>query len=346
MITCYSKPAGDITQESSLLDAEAEERFKKQQRLVATLKQFPMRQRCVCCGEPLKGPQFEHHGASFVECSHCGHIQTAHHPPPSYPHNVSHGISFSEVYPQLGHDEYCDKRDRIYKPKLDWVFSTLSALEYSETELCTKRWLEIGSGAGYFLSAARQRGVQTIIGLEADEQLAKISQGQNPDVPTHQWEGGFDKALDDFDAEVYCSFFVLEHVPDLIPVWESLRRKPVGTLFVFSVPVFGFSCLLEQAFPNQFARNLEGVFHTQIFTESSIRYSTKLAGCQLLGEWIFGQDVLDLTRVLVSATNGSLRDTRIYAEFTADLKKSQDALQGVLDVNRLADQRHILAIRI
>ena len=345
VITRYSKPAGDVAQETSTLESEWKDRVERQQRLTAALQHFPVRKRCICCAESLQGTRFDHHGVGFIECHQCGHIQTANQPSLGYPHDVFYGVSYSNVYPELSEQEYCSRRDRIYRPKLDWILSTMLAIGYPETGVLRKKWVEIGSGAGYFLSAANERGVRQIIGLEADEKLVARSRLHNPDVTTQLWKRRFENALDDFDAELYCSFFVLEHVDDLMPVWNALRRKPSGTFFAFSVPIFGFSCLLEQAFANDYARNLDGILHTQLFTDASICHGLKLAGYTLVGEWIFGQDILDLTRLLQNAADRGLRDAAIYAVLLGDLRKTQDALQGALDINRLADQRHLLAVR-
>lgn len=345
LITRYSKPVGDVLQETSILESEWKDRVKRQQQFTEALQRFPLRKRCICCAESLRGIHFDHHRVGFVECHLCGHVQTAKKPSPGYPHDMCDNTLYSNVYPELSEQEYRSRRDRIYRPKLDWILSTMSAIGYPETELLRKQWVEIGSGAGYFLSAANQMGVRQIIGLEADEQLVARSRQHNPNVTTQLWKRRFDNALDDFDAELYCSFFVLEHADDLMPVWNALRRKPSGTFFAFSVPIFGFSCLLEQAFANDYARNLDGVLHTQLFTDTSIRHGLKLAGYTLVGEWIFGQDILDLTRLLNNATDRGLRDAAIYSDLLGDLRKAQDALQGALDINRLADQRHLLAVR-
>jgi len=345
MITNYSKTAGDLSQENALLSSDDEHR-KKQKKLVEKLEQYPLRQQCLCCSEKLNGVQFTHHGPLYTECSCCSHIQTSNQPSSDYPHAIVNGNPFSMVYPSLDTEAYKNRCERIYKPKLDWIFSVLLKLGHSETALLDKKWLEIGSGAGYFLSAANKKGIKNIVGLEVDEQLVDISKKSNPDVLTQLWNHEFETALDKSAADIYCSFFVLEHVSNLFPVWKSLKSKPSGTIFAFSVPVFGFSCLLEQAFPNDYARNLEGVVHTQMFTESSINYGLKLAGYKIIGEWIFGQDIMDLSRLLNNAANKNLKNTLIYSSLSKDLQKAVDALQGALDKNRLADQRHLLAVRV
>jgi len=282
----------------------------------------------------------------FIECLECSHIQTLNQPPENYLENFSNSTSaFSEIYPKLSKKEYLSRQNRIYKPKLEWIFSTLNLLGISESVLLSKKWLEIGSGAGYFLSAAKAKGINNIIGFEHDKNLYLDSVDKNPDVQILNWEGAFENVIETQDSDIFCSFFVLEHIDNLSLVWKKIKEKPKNTLFVFSVPVFGLTSILENTFSDQFARNLDGVFHTQIFTDDSIHYAMKLAECRILSEWIFGQDVSDLSRFLGYELYGNNLETKIHSKLNAQLQDINDDIQILLDQKRLSDQRHFIAIR-
>lgn len=343
--TKYSKPSDDIAVEATTMAADSQQRFHKQAQTAKFMATFSERQNCACCGSKLSGVHFAHRGVEFVECDACGHILSKNEPPSGYPQEFSESTAFSCIYPELTEEAYRSRRARIYAPKLDWILSVLADLGLSKKQMLEKRWLEIGSGAGYFVSAAIEQGIGRIVGLETDEQLVASSRRQRPNVPVRLWRGTFDNAVREFDADIYCSFFVLEHVGNLAPVWEALREKPPGTVFAFSVPLFGFSCLLEQAFPNRYARNLDGVVHTQLFTESSLSYAMETAGYHMAGEWIFGQDISDLSRLLKESINPGLASSRIFALLSQKLSRAQDPLQAALDGNKLADQRHLVFVK-
>jgi hypothetical protein len=345
MLTKYSKSNTDISLENELIISEGSERYQKQTLLVQELMKFPKRAICLCCGGKLKGVLFQHHGVEYIECSNCEHIQSAKNPPGNYPHNFEQGLPFSMVYPKLPLDEYLNRRNRIYVPKLDWIISTLNKLEYTSHDIQNNVWVEIGSGAGYFLSAAKESGIEQITGYEVDKELVNISKLYNNESLTSLSVGSFSEILDQTNADIYCSFFVLEHIPNLKQVWDSLYKKKVGTIFIFSVPMFGYSCLLEQAFPDEYARNLDGVVHTQMFTESSIKFGLTSAGYDLIGEWVFGQDISDLSRVLKVRAMENLGKTKIFETLINGVNSSHDAMQAALDVNSLSDQRHYIAIR-
>lgn len=343
----YSKPSSDIVSESSEMIVSNIERAKKQVLITEQFSNLSFRKRCVCCGKKLYGAEFSHRGLVFLECEICNHIQSKNLPTPNYPNDISRESGFDTIYPGLCAKEYESRTIRIYKPKLDWLFDTLINLGYIKKDLINKKWIEIGSGAGNFMSACATKGIKDIVGIEVNQNLVSASREHNPQLNTIHWKSSCEAIIKENEADILCSFFVLEHINDLSPVWEELSRKPKGSIFVFSVPVFGLSTILEDAFPDQFARNLDGVVHTQLFTDDSIEYAMKTAGHQIYSEWIFGQDTSDLVRFLTmknKCKNISSQESRKNKTFNR-IYAIQDKLQAVIDKNRLSDQRHILAIK-
>lgn len=205
--------------------------------------------------------------------------------------------------------------------------------------------MEIGAGGGYFLSALARFGARDIAGFDGDAALVAMANdalGANRVV--HEPEPSLSLALQRHAADIYVAFFVLEHVDDAHAVFAQWRRLPRGTIVVFSVPVFGFSVLLDGVFERNYARQLDGIVHTQLYTDDSIRYAMKVAGLRTVAEWIFGQDVDDLNRFLLQ--NLASRYPRPLLESVSRrLSGIHDDLQHVLDRSRLADQRHVIGIR-
>ena len=346
IIEQFSKPSIDIEEESSLIIEHEIDRFNDQKKFSNILKVSSKRKKCACCGHKLNGNNFEHRNLTFVECSTCGHIQTLNQPPKNYLNLLSASSFFSLAYPQLNKKEFVNRQNRIYKPKLDWIFSSLKQLGYKDSDLLKKKWLEIGSGAGYFISAAKDKGIQEIIGLEQDKKLYLDSVSNNPDAEIVNWDSTFDQAIETYNVDIFCSFFVLEHIDDLPLVWKKINEKPANTLFVFSVPVYGLSCILENAFTEQYARNLDGVIHTQLFTDESIQYAMNMANCEILSEWIFGQDVSDLLRFLEFSQKNKNINTKIHKKLNSGLKRVHDELQSTFDHSKLSDQRHFISIKL
>lgn len=337
----YSKPLTDVTPESQKRLSDSRKLFNQQQATAVQLKEMPFRSNCVLCGQNLAGEKFLHRQIEFIHCVVCGQVQTAKQPATDYPF-AAHG--FNKIYPQLSDQEFTDRQRRIYQPKLAWVVEFLQSNGYQEAALKNKTWLELGCGAGYFLTALKEWGATKTAGVDADKILVETA-NKNLNARTVELSSGdLATAIKQSPADIYVAWFVLEHLNATDNFLAALKTLPAGTIFVFSVPVFGLSCLIEgSAAPGFYARNLDGVVHTQLFTEASINYAMNLAGYDIIAEWIFGQDAEDLGRLV----------DNYLQQLPAALKnkffnKSDELLNGwqeTIDRLHLADQRHIVAVK-
>lgn len=339
MKTDFSKPAADIRQELDIRQATNRKQFERQRQASELLKDGTKRTHCLLCGAGLEGEHFTHRSLPFIQCRHCHHVQSCGLPPPGYP-----PLDFSTVYPRLTPDEYQDRKARIYQPKLAWALKALEEYGLHREQLAAMRWLEMGAGAGYFLSALQDAGFSRFAGLDADGELVKIARAfVNPDkVFVH--DGDLASVLSEYPAEIYVAFFVLEHISEAAAFFEALGQLPRGTFFLFSVPVFGFSCLLENVFAKDYARNLDGVIHTQLYTDQSISHALNRADFQIIRQWVFGQDATDLIRLLISNLEGLYPNT-MFEQIKNRCLPLQDPFQNCLDRQMLSDQRHIIAVK-
>jgi hypothetical protein len=340
----YSKPSADVSQESAELLVRDAEMLEMQRRVSRALVDGSRRVRCIACSHALDSAELlRHRDIDYALCSSCGHIQTKIHPPAGYPAAFS-DRQFHHVYPRLGAPEFASRRDRIYRPKLDWALSCHAELGTTADAMKGLRWLELGAGAGYFLSALHESGVATYSGLDGDARLVEAANDMLGSSRMQHYSGTLSNAVRAFDADVYVAFFVLEHADDVQQFFDAVRARPAGTLLLFSVPTFGFTTLLEGAVALHSARQLDSVMHTQLFTPSSIEHCLSRAGCEIVAQWAFGQDAVDLRRLLLL----SLREqypSALFAHVANVLSAVQDELQTVLDRGGLSDSIHILAVR-
>ena len=340
----YSKPLNDIGPEREVrLSQKTEEKYYVQKEISQILKAVPPREACLICQTKLKGSEFIHRSIPFVRCETCGHILTKGLPPKDYPYHEKDS-SFHNIYPDLKAKEYQDRIERIYQPKLDWIHSVLSD-RFTKKELQLKNWVELGCGAGYFLSCLASNEYNKITGFDMDSGLVMKTNAMTPDyVKVYHGDDSIHETIKSSSAQVYVAFFVLEHVLNPFEFYQELSHLPTNTIFIFSVPLFGVSCMLEGAFDNLYARNLDSVLHTQLYTEKSIEYAMNIADFEQIGQWVFGQDAEDFSRFILT----SLRDNYpndLYEEASKILLDFQDPLQQLFDVNHLSDQRHIIAIK-
>ena len=199
-------------------------------------------------------------------------------------------------------------------------------------------WMELGSGDGTFLSSLQDTGVTDFIGFEREEALVDRSRSVVGLEKVRLSKESVGEIIRKKPAEVICSFFVFEHVEDLAEVTSNLASYPAGTILCFAVPVYGFSCILENAFPDRYARNMDAATNTQLFTDKSIDYLLDASGFSKIAEWLFGQDANDIVRLLSLSVHPRSPNAKILSE-------CRESLQIFFDKNRLSDQRHLIAVK-
>jgi hypothetical protein len=341
----YSKPSSDVMLEADAWLKDDGIIRARQATAIERLLSVQPRIACLLCLTPLADAErFDHRGVPYLCCPTCGHIQTLVEPPPAYPFDAEDRAGFATTYPPLEPDAYRSRRDRIYAPKLAWALSCLEEAGWTRQQAMDAKWLELGAGAGYFLDALRAAGARHWSGLDADAALAtQANQVLGMErVAVHT--GSLAEAVRAHPAAVYAAFFVLEHVPDAAAFWEAMADQPAGTAFVFAVPVFGFATIVESAFGEHAARQLDSVLHTQLYTERSMAYALDRAGWRVAGSWVFGQDALDLRRLLLQRLE-AVYPAGLRAEAALALGRLADPLQSAIDRAHLAEARHIVAIK-
>ena len=339
-LTVYSKPPGDVGGHTSRLIADNHLLLDRQIRIAKALQDCPPRTTCLLCDAPLANARkFSHRQIDYKVCDRCEHVQCAAVPPENYP-----GIEqdFSDIYRPLDVKAYEARTASIYAPKVAWALQ--AAAEAKLGDLRENSWLELGSGAGYFLHALQQAGARKIGGLEAEKALVdQAAQALGAPLVKH-FHGSLPDAVSQSTAQIYTAWFVLEHCFCLKEFFQAMEKKPKGTLLLFSVPTFGFATLLECAVADHYARHLDSVLHLQLFTDASIRYALDSAGYDLTAEWIFGQDSDDLYRLIVNGIRGKM-PAALSAREELRLQAAMAEMQSVIDRTRLADARHILAVK-
>lgn len=343
----YSKPSIDVRKEDFYRVEKEDVLFAKQKEISIHLSNSELsRVNCILCDSPILGEEFNHREIPYIECSTCGHIQTKVKPPKGYPESVDSEMAFGKVYPKLTEKEYKDRQHRIYTPKLEWIMEVLEKKDYKPNELKSMTWTDIGCGAGYFLSSLKDAGVNSIAGLDSDPKLVEVASEVLGDNVVQCSNLPLEKSILANESNIYTCFFVLEHVEESHKVFKAIERLSSGTIFAFSVPVFGMSTLFEQVFSNNYARNLDSVVHTQLFSDKSIRYAADLADCEVIGQWIFGQDSMDFVRMMSSNLDSNYeKDGELIKGIRSKLSEIIDSVQTVFDQSSLADQRHLIMIK-
>ena len=132
---------------------------------------------------------------------------------------------------------------------------------------------------------------------------------------------------------------VLEHLkhPDLI--FKNFKNSKAKYLYI-SVPLFSFSVFLEHAFQDVFPRVLGGV-HNHLYTEKSLKYIIKKNELQIIGEWWFGTDMMDLLRFMKVKSNPK-NAKKFKNNLSHYFISIIDDLQKVLDQKKLCGDVHLV----
>jgi len=339
VITDYSKTLGDLTKEEASRIQNEEQLYIRQKEANKRLSKATSRKICILCGSPIKGREFLHRGVSFITCLKCNHIQSKALPPVGFPDELEGKEQFSKIYPKLGKDQFEDRKSRIYRPKLNWLFSALERLGYEKSELLEMKWLELGSGNGAFLSSLEDMGVYDYIGFEKEKTLLERSKSFVSPERVSLSTGSLGEIIRGNQADIICAFFVFEHDEKLSELINALKDCKDGTLLCFSVPKFGLSCLLENMASERYARSLDAAVHVQTFTDQSINFLLQAAGFEKIASWQFGQDALELMRLLIPKDSNFIGCKEIHKKLTSSL----DRVQESIDRSNLSDQCHLIA---
>ena len=86
------------------------------------------------------------------------------------------------------------------------------------------------------------------------------------------------------------------------------------------------------------------VLHTQLYTDKSIDKFLEMSGFEPMSEWVFGSDSCDFMRLILLSIIDKYPKS-LYDEVEDKILNLLDPLQKVIDHSRLADSRHIIAIK-
>lgn len=338
MRTDFSKPSSDVDVESTNWIDQDDEILDRQSFRLKTLNVVSRRNGCLLCGASLvDSPRLTHRSVVYFSCRRCEHLQTE-----EIVKEIT-GVPFEDIYPLIDQADWQSRCERIYTPKLEWILKCLADIGITREEALTLGWLEVGAGAGYFLGALLSAGAKNITGIDANSQLAGRA-NQILGSSLVECTDKIGEAIIASRSRFIVSFFVLEHLVDPTSLIDALSTKPSGTIFAFAVPTYGFASLLEGVFDKHAARSLDSIVHRQLYTDRSIDYLLERIGYRPIARWVFGQDALDLQRLLVKGLRKTC-DPELSTGIEMRLANLIEPLQHTIDTALMSDARHVLAVK-
>jgi len=298
------------------------------------LKQ-PRRTVCKNCEAPIGEADFFSQKVPYSLCASCNHLNGLYEDTDEFA-NFLYKDSGGDNYKRNYLDSYDSRVNDIYAPKVSFLLEAIAPLRQKTSPLSV---LDVGCGGGHFICACERasivaRGVepnQALVELAAE----KIGTGKvvNCDLDD------ISKIIRDSGDEVVALIGVLEHLQKPREVIKAFVESEAKYLYL-QVPLFSLSVLLEHANQEVFPRQLNAG-HTHLYTKESLDHLFEEFGLQILAEWWFGTDIVDLFRqVLVKSSyidpeKGSKLLKRYLGNFIDDLQSVLDRDKKCSGVNMI-----------
>ena len=126
---------------------------------------------------------------------------------------------------------------------------------------------------------------------------------------------------------------------------DNIKNNNKIKYIYLSVPVFSLSVFLEMISTDAFHRQLSGG-HTHLYTRQSLQYLSDEFGFDIISEWWFGTDVVDLYRqIFIDMQKKSQCSKTLIDSFQNMFTPLIDSMQLELDKKHASSEVHLLLKR-
>lgn len=279
---------------------------------------------CYVCRSCKNSPVATVYGMRYLKCARCGHvfaeIRLEDHAAEKY---YRQDTTYSADHAHCKTYEY--RLRQIALPKIRFV------RPYAKTR--RRRWLDVGSGAGDIVVAARRLGFAAE-GVEISQSSVRFAKKMFGVRLHAQTLEEFAVGQKEGSWDVVSFFGVLEHIPDprkQILIAKKLLAK--NGLLVIEVPsVQSVSALSDFLYGGQVVRHMYPPFHIMAFTRKSLLKFASDAGFKPRALWYFG---LDFYNMLV---HWGMQSPVFFKSALADfLITHSNEFQNVIDRKQMSD---------
>ena len=242
----------------------------------------PEEYKCLLCGNKDGHLLLEWEaGYQLIQCGHCG----ASCPNISFSEKsgVSEGLEAEEIqyemYVETIHRQYDYRKNQFGADRYRYIVERLN-LDPDKIRL-----LDVGCGAGYFLSYLKEQGVQAK-GLDANPNTVRYCNERGLHV-----ESGDVAGEPDGEYDVIVLFDVLEHLLDPVSVMQEVAKKlkPKGYVVAFTTNIHSVSYELMGHREN----TLVTFEHVCFFDSKSFKFLAEKSGLSVHSLDTFGLDIMD-----------------------------------------------------
>lgn len=280
----------------------------------------------ICQSERLQDFAYIY-GFVYKECQECQNLCLA-NPLQDIARLYTNDGKESSFECYLSDEIFVKRLDNIARPKVEFIHTLAGNVAAG------KIWLDIGSGGGENLYAAKELGYD-IKGFESDTKALEFS---NHKLGGNYVQAGFldtrhcdTQLLDSIKhADVVTLFNTLEHLEnpkEIIEFFGNTMKK--DALLAIEVPRHPSLASYANAMsPHKAYRHLIPPYHLNIFSEQALEIMYKGGGYSSIGKWCYGQGFMDL----IHAFN-NFDVCHLYEKICA----ISNELEALIDRNDLAD---------
>ena len=342
VIQKYGKTYGDISSLKKNILSDNDQLLEQQIKIAEYYRKERRRSHCKICRSSVDCTAYlTKNEIKYFLCNKCGHLngefeESDHFLDKLYAADMA---GYANDYKSINKKDYMNRVDRIYYPKVEFLKqSLLSGGVESKDQI---RVLDIGAGAGYFVTALSRGGFQNAQGVEVSPKLVEIAKKHCPLDISAISADSICQEIVECDSNVVSMIGVLEHVKNPMQVLESINKNETIKYIYLSLPLFSFSVFIENAFSDVAQRHLWGG-HTHLFSRDSINYICNVFSFSIASEWIFGTDIPDLIRSINVQSYKNGTSEKMLDLFDSEMTAILDEMQLVLDKNDFSSEVHLL----
>ncbi len=343
MFRQYGKPSTALIIQKKSFFEENSKHIDKQKEISSIYTIQPPRKYCKNCGKTLsENIDFVKDGIDYKICITCSHLNGAFEDTNSFCEAVytgDDGRNYAENYESSDLENFNYRVTSIYMPKAEFLYTSLKNDSKKPNQL---KYLDFGSGTGYFAMALNNMGLDDVVGSEVSRfqvDLGNKMMGKEL-LLVHNIEDT-NKVLSGTDANVVSMIGVLEHLQEPRKAIECIAENQNIEYLYISVPLFSLSVYIEMLSNDIFHRQLHGG-HTHLYTEESLNYLAKEFEFNIISEWWFGTDMIDLYRNIFINLENNKVSTTIKGHYKKMMNSIIDSMQMEIDKKHYSSEVHML----
>jgi 2-polyprenyl-3-methyl-5-hydroxy-6-metoxy-1,4-benzoquinol methylase len=338
----YGKKSADILRHKVSFFEDNDSKLLQFQKLFDIYSQQPQRENCKNCNTKLNEVLFTKMNIDYLLCDNCGHLNGAHEDTDEFCsllYTEDDGKSYATNYDSKTIGDYTQRVRDIYLPKVNFLINSLSELKENENEL---KYADLGAGSGYFVSALKDAGLNNVSGYEVSKSQVKLGNAMMGKNLLKQHElADILKLASNLDVDVISLIGVLEHVKNPRELLQAIKENKNIKYLFFSVPLFSTCVFFEQVFNHVMPRHLAPA-HTHLYTESSIKYFCEEFDFEIVSQWWFGSDMMDLYRNIRVSLIKTNSNNKLLKVWDTMFKSLIDETQLAQDKKHLSSEVHML----